>query len=280
MGKIKKILAKIPGALKLRYLLSAFRAPLNIILSSKKHLSKYKNKYTGKRCFIIGNGPSLKAEDLDKIKDEISFAANRIYNIFSQTSWRPTFYCIQDENMLLEMDKRDLIDMADMAEMTFIRLHSFHKVKRRQIKISKLIYVPIWNYAMKLSRIPFTKHAGKYIYDGSTVTYMSMQLAAYMGFSEIYLLGVDHNFPYKSTRDKEIVVNDLSVASHFYDGAENNFGENAHMRRTFNEEFVTCSYEAAEEYSRKDGTFRIYNATRGGKLEVFERVDLDDIVTG
>lgn len=59
-----------------------------------KLLALYKGKFTGKRCFLIGNGPSLRAEDLTRLHEagEITFAFNRIYNIFDQTPWRPSFY--------------------------------------------------------------------------------------------------------------------------------------------------------------------------------------------
>ena len=64
-----------------------------------KLLAAYKDIYTGQRCFLIGNGPSLRAEDLTRLHEagEITFAFNRVYNIFEQTPWRPTFYISQDE---------------------------------------------------------------------------------------------------------------------------------------------------------------------------------------
>jgi hypothetical protein len=69
---------------------------------SGKALKSFKNTHTGKRCFIIGNGPSLKAEDLEQLKNEITFAFNRIYYIFDQTSWRPTYYCAEDNKIILK----------------------------------------------------------------------------------------------------------------------------------------------------------------------------------
>lgn len=60
------------------------------------YLKTLKGIHAGKRCFIIGNGPSLCAEDLDKLKDEYTFAANRIYEIFYLTEWRPTYYFVVD----------------------------------------------------------------------------------------------------------------------------------------------------------------------------------------
>ena len=61
-------------------------------------LRRFKNSHLGERCFIVGNGPSLKIEDLEKlyVNGEITFAFNMIYKIFDQTLWRPTYYGISD----------------------------------------------------------------------------------------------------------------------------------------------------------------------------------------
>ena len=48
----------------------------------------FKNKHDGQRCFIIGNGPSLTAEDLNLLKNEVTFAANRIYNFVKKALQR------------------------------------------------------------------------------------------------------------------------------------------------------------------------------------------------
>lgn len=274
MKSIKSALANIPWMLKFRYFLSAFRAPLTVIVSSRNKMKKYRRKYSGKRCFIIGNGPSLKAADLDKLKNEITFAANQIYKIFPQTDWRPTFYCVQDEEVLLGMDSEEFKSTVEAVQLSFVRMHSCHKIRQKRIHISNACYVPIFNDRTKPTSSSFTKDASKYIYDGGTVTYMSMQLAAYMGFSEIYLLGVDHNFPYRIDLNGETAVNDLNLLPHFYSVSDD---KNERVLGNYHE-FVTNCYQAAEDYSREDGTFRIYNATRGGVLEVFERVDLDKVV--
>ena len=56
--------------------------------AERSRLQKFYNTKVGKRCFIIGNGPSLRIEDLERIKDD-TFAVNRIYKIFDKTFWRP-----------------------------------------------------------------------------------------------------------------------------------------------------------------------------------------------
>lgn len=275
---LKQFVKKIPGAVQTRMLMDAFHAPLSVIVTNHSKILKYKDRYKAKRCFIIGNGPSLTARDLDKIKGEYSFAANRIYHIFSETDWRPSFYCIQDENMFQEMDIQDLVRTADSAEASFIRMRCYMKMTDRCRMVKNRILVPVWDYPMKDYKAPFTRHADKYIFDGCTVTYMSMQLAAYMGFSNIYLLGVDHNFPYRRMRNGEIAVNNIQLVSHFYDRMINCTDNEAGRVQANDHVFVTNSYQSAENYSRWDGSFRIWNATRGGILEVFDRASLDEIV--
>lgn len=75
-------------------------------------LALLKDTKKGKRCFIIGNGPSLTIEDLGKIGTEDSFGVNRIYKIFDQTKWRPTYYFSQDRETLDEVlpDMERVID--------------------------------------------------------------------------------------------------------------------------------------------------------------------------
>ena len=68
--------------------------------NDKKYIRSLRNKYKGKRCFIIGNGPSLGIHDLEKIKGEISFGTHRIYEIFDKTSWRPDYYLAQDYKLI------------------------------------------------------------------------------------------------------------------------------------------------------------------------------------
>ena len=99
-----------------------------------------------------------------------------------------------------------------------------------------------------------------------------MQLAAYMGFSEIYLLGVDHNYSIEIDSDGNIIKNDESVKNYF-DEAKVSIND-INLPKVVE---MTRAYLSAERYSRDHG-FRIFNATRGGKLEMFERVNFDVIV--
>ena len=92
-----------------------------------------------------------------------------------------------------------------------------------------------------------------------------------MGFSEIYLLGVDHSFSKIIDKNGNVII-DNSIRNHFadnYDKDLEDFGCKI--------DATTKAYYNVEQLSRQLGSFRVYNATRGGKLEIFERVGFDTL---
>ncbi len=240
-------------------------------------LKRYKDAYAGKRCFVIGNGPSLTSSDLDMIKDEICFGANKIFKIYHETQWRPTFVCIQDWKILDEMSQQELEYVAERADCIFMPACQYYNNIERGIESEKTIYIPRIIPDKKKRHYRFKKNVEKGFMDGSTVTYMSMQIAAYMGFKEIYLLGVDHNAPYRKDNKGHLIVNDLSVRAHFYQQVEDNYNPSIRPAAPW-KDAMDRAYKCAELYSRKTKEFFIYNATRGGCLEEFKRVDLDTVM--
>ena len=82
-------------------------------------IKQLKNSSQNNRCFIIGNGPSLKIADLEKLKGEDCFACNRIYNLYDKTTWRPKYYCSQDSKVL-EQIKGDLQFAIENCELCFL----------------------------------------------------------------------------------------------------------------------------------------------------------------
>lgn len=230
------------------------------INKSKSEVMNYKNKYHGARCFIIGNGPSLRTEDLEALSGEITFGCNRIYKIFDKTSWRPTFYCIQDYEMILNY-KEDINRIAvDDKFMGIVKDNKYsYDGNFKYIEIEEKEFYP--------DPPLFSADITDRIYEGLTVTYMSLQLAVYMGFKEIYLLGVDHNYSVDLKVDGTVMSNE-GVSSYF----DVNYNEKAfNLPQT---DRTTYAYIAAKNYADENG-IRIINATRGGKLEVFERISFD-----
>lgn len=233
-----------------------------------KTITKYKGIYQGKRCFFIGNGPSLRAEDLTVLHNhhEITFAFNRIYNIFTNTVWRPDFYISQDEKMLKGCD--DIVDKLDLpVKFIPIQLHWYH-----DIDIHDAVYFNMnWQKEEVLNDYSFSSDAAHVIECANTGMYTAAQLAVYMGFKEIYFIGVDHHFQISQNNNGEIVV-DNSVKDYFSE-SYNIDKENLYIPNT---EKSTLSYIAMKRECEKRNV-KVFNATRGGKLEVFSRVSFDDL---
>lgn len=236
--------------------------------SSEAYLKSVKGKYKGQRCFVLGNGPSLSPDDLNRLKDEITFASNRIYKIFDKTDWRPTYFGMMDESVA-ELD--GVIDGINSFECKkkFALQEGYYVFKK--IK-GNPCFLHAWYERKYLDNPGFSEELSEGIYCIATVTYMLIQIARYMGFEKIYLLGVDNKYAFSRLRDGTVVKNE---------GAGNYFGEQGaavpNPDAAVNTWELDIAYEYTERYSRKHG-FRVYNATRGGFLEKFERVKLEDIL--
>ncbi len=234
-------------------------------------IRKYRGAYHGQRCFIIGNGPSLLANDLDRIKNEISIASNSIYRLFGSTVWRPTIYTAHD---FLEI-KTTLKDISGVAAKHKIIAQS---AAGRVFDIDGAITIPLIDADYSWKKIPFSDDVSQRVYDGGTVTYVNIQIAAYLGFIEIILLGVDHSFAKERKEDGSVQIN-ANVKNHFKNYLTENFlasGKKDEDFVVFPWDFATSAFVSAKEYADQHG-IRIINATRGGKLEVFERVNFDDL---
>lgn len=233
-----------------------------------KKLKKYHNKHKGERCFIVANGPSLRSEDLELLhsKGEVTFAMNRIFKIFPQTNWRPTYYVCEDELIAADCQK-EINEIPAKEKFIPIEIKWWHN-----INIENAIHFHL-NYSLEYEcEYGFSADISHQVECARTVTCSCMQIAAYMGFSEIYLIGVDHNFQ-KIIDENGNIVEDKTVKDYFVEGYDADIKESV----VHNTGHTTKSYMNIKKYCDINGTPTIYNATRGGKLEVFQRVDFDSL---
>lgn len=226
-------------------------------------ISKLKNKHLGKRCFILGNGPSLSVEDLEKLKNEITFASNKIFLLFDKTNWRPTYYSIFDSKMLKNIYK-------DLYKISLQNLFLPMRAKTEyDLNLENTMYFNFLESSINPKEPMFSRDVSKIIFTGYTVTYVSIQMAIYMGFKEIYLIGVDHSY-------NTYIEDGKVVTTESKDYFSENYINTMEDRNLPQLSYSTLAYIKAQQFASDNGV-KIYNATRGGKLEVFPRVDLDSI---
>lgn len=235
-------------------------------------LNEYKDKYKGKRCFIVCNGPSLNQEDYVKLKNEYTFGMNMIFNWFDKTGVETNFLVVQDYN-------NRAIDMQE----------GFKKVKESIIVLSDHIFkrygfdtdvnhfkLPgsMWNEHFPHCLKKFmVNDEGLGFAVGKSVAFLCVELACFMGFKEIYLIGSDCTF---SGGIKNMHASGLGGSELNKDKIDK-MQEYVLKNKKRIYQGIIADYMIAERYSKKYG-ISIFNATRGGALEVFPRVNLDEVL--
>jgi len=229
-------------------------------VKSRKIFLKLKDKHKGGRCFIIGNGPSLNDMDLSLLKNEITIGMNRIYLLFPKLGFSTNYY-IAVNGLVVEQCASEIEDVDSIKFVSWLT--------RRHVKSeSDCFYIndPTGGHKIKFSKNPMYK-----TYFDSTVTFASMQLAYWMGFEEVILIGVDHNFVTKGENDKKITSqgDDLNHFDPSY------FGKGFQWQLP-NLDRSEISYHLAKFEFEKNGR-KILDATVGGKLNIFDKVDYKDL---
>jgi len=241
-------------------------------LITNEKMKDLRNKFEGKRCFIIGTGPSLRVEDLEALQKngEICFASNKIFKLYDRTSWRPDLYSVIDYKVFSfyydEICKIDCpyVFMSNLFSTDYAEGLDENKMRGDNKYTLNLVIKKEKRRNSEELYPGFSTAPYKYIVDGMTVTYAMMQIAYFLGFKEMCLLGIDFNYGDTSGLD-------VKKADHFC----SNYIAKGEVVNPPRLDDSYKAYMVAEEFSRKNG-FRIYNATRGGKLEVFERVNIED----
>lgn len=218
------------------------------------YLKNYKDIHKGEICFLIGNGPSLSVDDLEILhqKNVCCIGCNSIHKMFGRTNWRPMYYAMGDPFAYKRIGR----EIREQNLTCFVR--DFAEINDDE---SSFILYPSIGEKYFPGYPNFSDDLVKGVYGGRTVMYDMLQIAAYMGFKEIYLLGVDFSWG-EDGRDshfcKEYINNKLAQEGLKYRGE------------------IMHAYISAQNYADLHG-IDIYNATRGGQLEVFKRVDFDEL---
>lgn len=237
-------------------------------LCSLYYFTRIKDKYAGKPGFVIGNGPSLKIADLSQLEGKfVSIASNKIYLAFDQTSWRPDFYTIVDTVVAKKI--------CDEAPKFFKMIHC----QKGFVPLFRRCRTVCWRYFKTSTELPgdqpaFSTDLRVGIQGGYSVTMENLQLAVHLGLKPIYLIGCDH---YYAGENDVKNLQQVEVA----EGAKNYFVSNYQksgekVNPAMIKEMTICYSHAARWAEMND--WPIYNATRGGHLEVFPRVDLDEVL--
>ena len=227
-------------------------------------LLDFERAYQGERLFLLGNGPSLSDTPLEALSGEHTFAMNNISTIYHRTSWRPSLYF----NITWQADRHPLWNESAMNSIS-LGIPSFARTSSPFPDTPNLMRLRVESRLMplghKLCRTPqWSQEADRCVVTYRMSAYSLVQLAIWMGFSTIYMLGMDLSF---SMNPGE---------RHVTDKYEGTFEWNP--RLVAHENYW---HRVAHEWVRHHANLSevpVYNATAGGNLDVYPRVDLLDVI--
>ena len=232
----------------------AWSLPMEKTLQNRKKLLKFKDIHKGKRCFIVANGPSLKKTDLSLLNDEITIGMNRIYLMKDVNGFQPNYLVVADMEVQLKQFPEEY------NEVNLTRFYNWN-LRRLFTESENLIF-------FKESFNPdFRPDFLGRIGTGKSVTFACIQLAFFMGFSEVILIGKDHHYKISGTPHISVNANG-NEENHFIKGYYKK-GMKWDIPNHIGEEY---SYLKARKAFEKAGR-KILDATIEGHLQVFEKVD-------
>ncbi|WP_420316805.1 6-hydroxymethylpterin diphosphokinase MptE-like protein [Ekhidna sp.] len=236
-------------------------------------LEKYYNKHKGQRCFLLGNGPSLRQMDLSNLKNEIIIGANGIYKEFDNLGFKTNYLFFEDTEQTF-LRRKDINSLTEITKL--VGLNNAYYIKR---STDTVFFNPRHGFDLEGSP-KFSREFASGVFLGATISYIMLQWAYFLGFSEVYVLGIDHNYgelpklfpPGKIEITEQNIhkVRGLHFSDHYY-----KIGDVIGVPHV---DIQNKAYEKANEVFQSTGR-KVYNAGVNSKLEAFEKIEFNSLFT-
>ncbi len=229
--------------------------------SNKDKLKNLKNIHKGQRCYLVANGPSLRKMDLSFLDNKISFGLNRIYLAYKDYNFVNTYL----------VSINDLVLSQFSEEFKNLNLIKFVKWNKHKLFKNSNNFLFIYN---RFFGSPFSKNISKSLNPAATVTYAALQIIYYMGFSEVVIIGMDHNFVSRSKIPNTTETRTEDIDSNHFD--PNYFPKGLKWDTP---DLVSSEYF----YSIANNKFindnrKIIDCTVGGKCNVFQKGEIKNYI--
>lgn len=225
---------------------------------SRAELVLWRNRYSGQKAVICCNGPSLNAVEFDKLGNVFCIGLNKINLLFSRSEFRPS--CIVAVNKLVIEQNRDFYNST---EIPLFLGHVGVREVRARANVTFLHSMPAPFFAQDVSMT---------VGENATVTNVALQLAFFMGFRDVALVGADHSYN-QVGKPNSTVKAEGKDGNHF---DPNYFGHGASWQLADLAQSEIGYLTARKAFEAAGG--RVVNATTGGHLEVFERTTLESFL--
>ncbi len=224
-----------------------------------RRIAALKNRHAGRIGWLLGNGPSVRVEDLERLAGEVCFGCNRLYLAYDTMDFRPTYLCSSDRQMIADFGQ----EMVDRHPGTVCF------VSEEPPKVRGANHV--WFRYHSRTPLEFSPNAFDFVMPGGGTLITAMQIGFHMGITRFYLYGVDHNFSFQVNEKEE---DQFKRAT----GDDNHFIKNYRSGKAWCPPVlwqIEASFLACHVFLRQYGGW-VKNATRGGKLDILERIEFDE----
>lgn len=250
-------------------------------------LSLLKNKHKGERCFILASGPSISQHDLTILENEHCIAVSQFFLHPQIENIRPEYHCFAPQHAPFDDETNKIIFDNYKKRYTFPVKTFIGSSKYQYSYYNFLKKNPGYNIDSYFIDYTDAKDIDENNYNSEekwdptkqpftvrTVIYEAIMMADYMGFNEIYLLGVDHDYL------KDI---DRTTNHHFYNDSQS-FSDHDHLKAITLEDWFLIYHLRWKHYrliqkhlNAKD--VKIYNATPNSMVDVFPRISLESVIS-
>jgi len=253
-------------------------------LQNKKFLDIHKDK----RCFILATGPSINKQNLLPLKNEFCISVSNFFLHPSAKEICPLYHAFSPNHIPHNFDmiqkEMTIVKERSSEKTTFFFGYTPYEYSYKKFLDQHLQYKPASCYYINYSSSdpitdsnyddPQNWDITKQPFSVRSVLYTAIQIAVYMGFTKIYLLGADHDYLNEVSQkegDQHFYPQNQSPIStqEFYSNKEEIF---------LGYYYRWVQYRLMRKYLENKG-IHIYNATEGGMLDVFPCIRLADIIS-
>ncbi|MBO1076293.1 glycosyltransferase [Roseomonas marmotae] len=225
--------------------------------STSPELAAMKDRHRGQAAWLIGNGPSVRTEDLDALRGRLTFSFNRFHLAYPRTRLRPTYTVTGDRQMIEDFGEQIV---AESGNTVFLAHEEHPAVEGDYIWLRQLaVYPPL-----------FCRQPDRLVSPGGSSLYVAMQLGYWMGVRRFYLYGADFRFVFETERGGDAFRIARGEGNHFIPGYR---GGRPWCPPSLRD--IAASFHIARRLMESEGGF-IRNASRGGLMEIFPRQRFED----
>lgn len=147
-------------------------------------LSRFRDCHRGEQLVLVCNGPSLNQTDFSLIRKEVSLGLNKIYLGFKSLRFYPRYYVAINRRVIEQ-------SASEIQRLNCIRF-------LKNLGADNPLPESARTYLISSSpERRFHENLCTGFFEGYTVTFAALQIAFFMGFSKVLIVGMDHRYTYQ-----------------------------------------------------------------------------------